>query len=440
MDATTQKTDLSRLIDSRPLSGLQIRVIILCGLVVLLDGYDIQTMSLAVPSLAPEWGLHRSAFGWALSAALIGMMGGAMILGPLGDRWGRRPVLIAMMLVLGVSSLLTGLATSVTELVIWRLLTGLALGASLPNATALTSEYVPARRRAALVILMYCNVAIGAFIAGFVAPPIIGAFGWRAIFYVGGIIPLIIAVLLWTGAPESVKLLFARNPQDPRIRRILARLVPDVDAGTVQAHAPGADTRSHSVLELLSKEFRARTTLLWCVYILNSFVLFLLVTWLPALLQSAGWEPAQALRGSVMIQAGGVMGGLLLSSFVDRGKTVPGMVSAYIITAVCLGLFLVIPADGGGWWLLLLVIGGGISGSQFALTALAAAFYPPVIRAAGVGWGLGVARIGAILAPLAGAQMAAHELSTTLTLSLLIVPVLICSLSVLLLPKVWRPS
>jgi AAHS family 4-hydroxybenzoate transporter-like MFS transporter len=392
-----------------------------------------------VPSLAPEWGLHRSAFGWALSAALIGMMGGAMILGPLGDRWGRRPVLIAMMLVLGVSSILTGLATTVTELVIWRLLTGLALGASLPNATALTSEYVPTHRRAALVILMYCNVAIGAFIAGFVAPPIIEAFGWRMIFYVGGVIPLVIAVLLWVGAPESVKLLFARNPQDPRIRKILARLLPDIDPGTVEPHI-GEKVRSQSVLELLSPEFRARTSLLWCVYILNSFVLFLLITWLPALLQGAGWEPAQALRGSVMIQAGGVMGGLVLSSFVDRGKTVPAMVCAYAITAVCLGLFLVIPADSGGWWVLLLVIGGGTSGSQFALIALSTAFYPPAIRAAGVGWALGVARIGAITAPLAGARMAFYEFTTVQTLTLLVVPVLVCSVSVLLLPKVWRPS
>jgi MFS transporter, AAHS family, 4-hydroxybenzoate transporter len=422
--------DVRQLIDERPLGSLHRSIIVLCGLVVLLDGYDIQTMALAVPSLSAQWGILPSRFGLALSASLIGLMVGAGLLAPLGDKYGRRPLLIGGMALLGVASLGTILSTAPAHLVFWRFLTGLGLGASIPNGTALTSEYMPARRRAALVTLMFCNMAVGAFVAGFTAPAIIETWGWRGIFVVGGILPLAVSLILYFFAPESVRFLLARDPDDSRIRRILLRIAPDANAMFVRSEIQTAER--HSVLALFVREYRLRTLLIWCAFILNLFVLYTLISWIPTLLRSAGWAAANASRGVGIINAGGVVAGLLISAFVDRNRTLPAMLVAYIGVAVSLALFMILPS-GAIWWLLLAVIGGGTSGAQMTLNALAAGIYPPVIRATGVGWATSTGRVGAALAPLVAAAVVGRQVAPLSVLGLLIIPVLACALCVGLL-------
>jgi AAHS family 4-hydroxybenzoate transporter-like MFS transporter len=427
--------DVRQLIDERPLAPLQKLIIVLCGLVVLLDGYDIQTMALAVPSLATQWGILPSKFGLALSASLIGLMVGAGLLAPLGDKYGRRPLLIGGMALLGVASLGTIFSTIPAHLVFWRFVTGLGLGASMPNGTALTSEYMPARRRAALVTLMFCNMAVGAFVAGFTAPAIIETWGWRGIFVVGGVLPLLVSLVLFVSAPESVRFLLARDPDDPRIRKILLRIAPDANAAFVRSEAQTAER--HSVLALFAREYRLRTLLIWCAFILNLFVLYTLISWIPTLLRGAGWAAANASRGVGIINAGGVVAGLLISALVDRNRTQPAMLVAYIGVAVSLALFMILPS-GAIWWLLLAVIGGGTSGAQMTLNSLAAEIYPPVIRATGVGWATSIGRVGAALAPLVAAAVVGRQVAPLSVLGLLIIPVLACALSVVLLLAAMR--
>jgi AAHS family 4-hydroxybenzoate transporter-like MFS transporter len=429
--------DVRQLIDERPLAPLQKLIIVLCGLVVLLDGYDIQTMALAVPSLAMQWGIQPAKFGLALSASLIGLMVGAGALAPLGDKYGRRPLLIGGMALLGVASLGTIFSTMPAHLVLWRFATGLGLGASIPNGTALTSEYMPARRRAALVTLMFCNMAVGAFVAGFTAPAIIESWGWRGIFAVGGVLPLVVSIVLYLFAPESVRFLLARDPDDSRIRRILLRIAPGANVAFVRSEAQTADR--HSVLALFASEYRLRTALIWCAFILNLFVLYTLISWIPTLLRGAGWAAANASRGVGIINAGGVVAGLLISAFVDRNKTLPAMLLAYIGVAAALALFMFLP-NGAVWWVLLAVIGGGTSGAQMTLNSLAAGIYPPVIRATGVGWATSVGRVGAALAPLVAAVVVGRQVAPLSVLGLLIIPVLACALSVGLLLAAMRAS
>jgi AAHS family 4-hydroxybenzoate transporter-like MFS transporter len=422
--------DVRQLIDERPLAPLQKWIIVLCGLVVLLDGYDIQTMALAVPSLATQWGLMPSKFGLALSASLIGLMVGAGLLAPLGDRYGRRPLLIGGMALLGVASLGTTLSSLPEHLVFWRFITGLGLGASIPNGTALTSEYMPARRRAALVTLMFCNMAVGAFIAGFTAPAIIETWGWRGIFLVGGVLPLVVSLVLLVFAPESVRFLLARNPDDPRIAKVLLRIAPDANVKFVRSETQTVER--HSILVLFAREYRMRTVLIWCAFILNLFVLYTLVSWIPTLLRGAGWAAANASRGVGMINGGGVVAGLLISAFVDRNRTLPAMLAAYFGVAVSLALFMYLPS-GAIWWVLLAVIGGGTSGAQMTLNSLAAAIYPPVIRATGVGWATSIGRVGAALAPLVAAAVVGQQVAPLSVLGFLA-----CALSVILLLAAMR--
>lgn len=427
---------MGTLFDERRLSALQIRVTVLCALTVLLDGFDIQVMALAVPALSAEWAADASKFGLALAGTLIGMAFGSLVVAPLGDRHGRRPLLIASLALVGIATLGTSTSTQVEHLVLWRVLTGVGLGASLPNATALTSEYLPARRRAALVTLMYCNAAVGGILAGFVAPLLIEAFGWRSIFVVGGSLPLLLAAVLMIAAPESLRFLLERKPGDPRIARLMGTVAPHVDAHTLP---PAAQVVQRASLRtLLSSTYLPRTLLLWCVYCLNLFTLFLIISWLPTLLRDAGWPSGDALRGAVVPHMGGIGAGLLLAWLIDRGRTVPSMVSAYVITAVAFGGFTIIASSSAGWWLLLLALGAGTSGTQYALTALAAAFYPTAIRATGIGWSFGVGRIGAILGPLVGGALLKLEVGPVEMLLLLAIPMLVCAGTVLLLPRALK--
>ena len=432
------KIEISQLIDQRKLSSLQVIVMVLSALVVWLDGYHIQTMALVVSSVASQWSINSADFKLVLASALMGIAVGGVFIGPLGDRFGRRILLITSMAVVGIASIGTGYATSMTQLFIWRFLTGLGLGASLTNATALTSDYVPFRRRAALVTLMFSGVPIGAFTSGFVAPPIIQAFGWEGMFTIGGAVPLVLCVILAAAMPESVKLLLGRRPDDPRIQRILARLAPEIDAKNVYARK--SEIRRQSVSELLREPYRKGTLLLWAVFILNMFILYLLVNWLPTLLRTQGWSTSHASQGTAMIQAGGVFGGVYLSWCVDKGKTVKGMISAYLVTAVAFGLFAALPSSGLSWWVLLFVVGSGISGNQFALNALSATFYPPLIRATGIGWAASVGRIGAILSPIIGGWILQMHVAPFAVLGGLVVPVLMCIAVVLMFRNIFQPK
>ena len=435
---TDEKIEISQLIDERPLSPLQILVMILSFLVVWLDGYHIQSMALVVPTLSTEWHVMKTDFDWVVSSALIGILLGSAFIASLGDRWGRRKILILSMVIIGGSSIGTGFSTQMIHLIIWRFLTGLGLGASIANATALTSDYVPSKRRAALVTVMFSGVSIGAFISGFIADPIISHFHWQGLFTIGGVVPLLMAIVLALILPESLKLLLARTPEDRRIAKILARLAPDVDARNV--YAKKQDVQRQSALELLSKPYVKGTLLLWFVFFVNMFILYLLVSWLPTLLSTQGWSASAARRGAVMIQAGGVMGGLILSYYVDKAKTVVATITAYVLCAAAFGLFAVLPSSGVSWWLLLLVVGGGISGGQFVINALAAGFYPTIIRSTGVGWAFSIGRIGAVLSGFAGALILKMHVAPFAVLGLLVIPVLMCISGVLMFRNVFHPA
>jgi AAHS family 4-hydroxybenzoate transporter-like MFS transporter len=434
---SSAKIEIGQLIDERKLSSLQILVMVMSALVVWLDGYHIQSMALVVPMIAKEWSLKPSDFQWVLDSALIGIALGSAFIANMGDRFGRRKVLIISMAVIGISSIATGYANGRTGLILWRFLTGLGLGASIPNAIALTTDYVPSKRKAALVTLMFTGMSIGALTAGLAGPDMVKHFLWRGMFTLAGVLPLVMSLLLITTIPESLRLLLARNPDDRRIPKILAKLAPDVDAREVYARKQ--EVQRQSVIELLNPTYRKGTLLLWFVFFFNMFILYLLVTWLPTLLTAQGWSSRMAMYGTGIIQAGGVAGGLVLSRYVDKGKTVVATVTAYLITAVAFGLFAQLPSHGPSWWILLVVVGSGISGGQFVLNALGATYYPPVIRSTGVGWVFSIGRIGAIISPFAGAWIQSL-VAPSAVLTLLIIPVALCVVGVLMFRDVFQPA
>ena len=432
--ATTQT--LEQVINDRPLSALQIRVIVLCSLVVLIDGYDLQAMALAVPTLSELWRLNPASFGWALASSMVGMALGSVLLAPLGDRWGRKPVIIGGLILMGASSLAVMYSTAPMHLAFWRCWVGIGLGICHGNATALTAEYAPLRRRAMLMTLMGCNVAFGALLAGLVAPWLIHRYGWQGVFFAGGALPIVLALVLLMGVPESLQIMLARRRSG--LANVLKRMAPDVDPQ--QLVAVSKTVAINSVFALLQPPLRERTLRLWLIYGFNAFLLYLLISWLPVFLGGAGWSRPDALRGILMLQLGGIAGALLLSWLVDRGKAIMALIIGYLVSAATALLFLMLPATGPAWPVLIVVLGGGVSGSMFALMAIGAIFYPPTIRATGFSWTAAVARIGAVLGPLAGGWVLAAGIESTKIIALLAIPAVLSAVIALALKRVVREA
>ena len=392
-------TTLASDIDGRPLSALQIRVFLLCAAVVLLDGYDLQAMALAVPTLAEQWHLAPSTFGVTLSASLLGLGLGSAFIAPLGDRLGRRPLLLGGLTIILLTSLGATTATAPWQLALWRLLVGLGLGVCQSNASALTAEYAPRARRATIMTLMGVCVSLGAVLAGATAPQVLAAAGWRGLFLVGAALPLVVLLAAALGMPESPAI---------AVRR--------ADGGTLRA--------------LLRAPYRERTLRLWFVYGLSAMLLYFLISWLPVFLTSAGWSRAQAPHGIALLQFGGILGSLVQSWLVDRRRVITALVGGYSVTLITALLFAV-PGTAPAWPVLLVLMGSGVAGVLMSIIALGAIFYPPEIRVTGFGWAGAVTRIGAVVGPLAGGWIIAAGIAPRLILGLVAVPSLLCIIGTL---------
>ena len=432
MTAAAGRT-VDQVIDDSKLSSFQVLALVQCAAILFLDGFDIQTMSLAVPAIAAEWGLERNAFSGALSASLFGILVASFLIGPIGDYLGRKPLALGALLLVAVSTFAAPFSTDLGQLTMWRFLTGLGLGAGMPNAYALATEIAPSRIRSPVLVAMASTVAAGALTAGFIAPWLMSESDWRMVFYVGGALPLIACAVLAFALPESPRLLAARKWEDPRIGRFLARIHP----GQVVSIVPGAagPAPKAPVVALFSRQFLFATLLLWASYTLVSFVLYLLISWLPSLLTGAGWSQADALRGSVLIQLGGIIGGVAYAFYVTRGKPHYALVAAMGLAVLSISLFWVTPPTFLMWSLILVALGAGVSGALFALIAVAGGAYPAAMRATGLSYMVGVSRFAAAISPLVGGVLLSMGYETIAVLSLLIVPIALAALAALLLPR-----
>ena len=422
--------DIRQFIDERPVGRYQVLVAAMCAVIVFVDGFDAQAMGYVAPALSAALDIPRGVLGSVISSGLVGMMVGALASGPAADRVGRKPVLVASALIFGVGSLITSTAQSVEALMAFRVLTGLGLGGAMPNAIALTSEYMPRGRRATAVATMMCGFSLGAAVGGFVTAAIIPRFGWQSVFVVGGVVPILIAAAAVVVLPDSIRFLIVRGRDEARARRYLTRIAPGV--ALPRELSPGGDEH-HSgtlVVKQLFTDGRAiPTVLIWVVYFMNLLNLYFLNSWLPTIISDAGIPVSTAIRLTSLFQVGGIGGALVLGRVLDRRFSFLVLTACYGWAALCV---LLIGQAGASIPLLALTItcaGLGIIGGQNASHALSSEFYPTRMRATGVGWALGIGRIGSIVGPILGGQLLALGTGTRQVFWAAAVPAIIASIA-----------
>jgi AAHS family 4-hydroxybenzoate transporter-like MFS transporter len=390
-------------IDARGFGRYQLLVTAMCALVVFLDGFDTQAIGYVAPAIVKTMGIARPALAPVFAASLVGLMFGALIGGPLSDRFGRRPVLLSGMCLFGLLSLATATADSVQSLLVLRLLTGLGLGCVMPNAIALTSEFAPERLRSTAVMVMFCGFSLGAALGGLAAAGLIRTWGWQSVFVVGGVLPIAATLLLAKALPESVRFLVMRGGREDAVRRTLARIDPGFVVGPkTRFIADGQHAQRFPVGQLFAGRRALLTCLLWVVFFMSLMDLYFLSNWLPTVINDAGIPVGQAAVITAMLQVGGTVGTLALGRVFDKVAPFKALAAIYFLAAV-----FVVAVGMSAHSIPLLVasiFGAGfcVVGGQIGANALAAKSYPTEIRGTGVGWSLGIGRIGSIVGPVAG--------------------------------------
>jgi len=404
--------DIVDFVDRHPVGGFQIAVLLTCAAVLFLDGFDTQAIGYVAPALAKEWGLSKAALGPVFSAGLFGLMIGALLFGPLADRVGRKAIIIFSTLAFGLGALATAFVHDAGALLAIRFLTGLGLGGAMPNAIATTSEFSPKRRRATMVMIMFCGFSIGAALGGFLAADLIPRFGWRSVFIVGGVAPLIMLPVLALRLPESVRFLALKGDAPGRVAELLRKISPKT------AFAPDAQFVVHEsplsgipVAHLFREGRTLITLLLWVAFFMGLLDIYFLANWLPTVLNDLGASVSEAVMIGSMLQIGGVVGTFALGSVVDR-FSFRALGLTYFV-----GVFAIAAIGQLGHSATLVTIaifaaGFCIIGGQIAANGLTAGYYPTAVRATGVGWALGMGRIGSIVGPLVGGILLSAKWST----------------------------
>ncbi|MEB7555098.1 MFS transporter [Kluyvera cryocrescens] len=406
----TQRLDVRELINTNPLSRYQKLVIFLGFCVIALDGFDIAIMGFIAPTLKQEWGVSNHELGFVISTALIGLALGALFSGPLADWLGRKKIIINSVFFFGFWTIATAFSQNIEQMIFFRFMTGLGLGAAMPNMSTLVSEYAPERQRSFIITVIFCGFTFGAAIGGFAASWLIPQFGWHSLMALGGILPLLFAPLLIWKLPESARFLVIKQAPVARIHAILQRFYPGQVSENVSFILPQQPINSSAMRIVLSRDYLFGSLMLWLVYFMGLFLVYILGSWLPTLVKEIGLTVSQAAIMTALYQAGGTVGSLFAGWLMDKINPHRAL---GIIFAVG-GLFTMAIGYAGVNFPLLcslaFVSGACLNGANTGMNALSARFYPTQARATGSSWMHGVGRIGAILSAFAGAEMLAMGL------------------------------
>jgi MFS transporter, AAHS family, 4-hydroxybenzoate transporter len=433
--------NISRLVDAARLRPFHLWLAFWCLLAMMADGFDLLNASIAGPALIKDWGINRAALGPVFSASLAGFFVGAPFFGYLGDRYGRRLAIISALFFIGVTTFACAFATDLQELLWLRFLSGLGLGGVLPNVIALSAEFTPKRFRATMLVVIAMGISLGGAVPGFVGLTLMPHYGWPVIFIVGGVIPFVVGLCMLFVIPDSIKFMVLRGGRDEAVTRLIHKFDPDltVAPGTRFVLDPdegSAKTRG-SPAGLFRDGWAPVTVLVWLIFVLNLMANNLMNAWLPMIVQTGGHSAAQGSFAGSLYQLGGTAGGLCMGLLIDRF----GLKVLAIMFAVGVPVLVFAGTPGLSDTVLLTMAffsGAAIVGMQNGLNAGAGLIYPTALRANGVGYALGIGRIGSVAGPLIGSLLTKLGLSASAFFYVTAIGPLLCAGCCVLLLNLLR--
>ena len=422
--------NISRLVDTTRLRPFHLWLTSWCLLAMMADGFDLLNASIAGPALIKEWGISRASLGPVFSASLVGFLVGAPFFGYLGDRFGRRVAIIFSLIFVGVTTLACAWATNLQELLWLRFLSGLGLGGVLPNVIALNAEFAPKRLRATVLVVMSTGITLGAAVPGIVGVTLMPTYGWPVIFILGGIVPLVVGLCLIFAIPDSIKFMVLRGGRDEAVARLARKLDPalTIEPGTrffLDKEDGSAKTRG-SPVALFRHGWAQVTLLVWLIFVLNLMANNLMNAWLPMIVESSGHSAAQGAYAGSLYQLGGAIGGLCIGILIDRF----GLKVLVAVFSLAVPVLAFTGTPGLSDFLLLAMAffsGCVVTGMQSALNAGAGLIYPTALRANGVGYALGVGRVGSISGPLIGSLLTRLEMPPAMFFYVTAIGPLLCA-------------
>jgi benzoate transport len=393
-----QQADFINAINRGKMRPMQIGVIAVCWFINMLDGFDVLAIAYTAPSITEELQLAPSVLGIVLSAGLVGMALGAIFIAPLADHLGRRTIILCCLVITGVAMLATAMISSVGLLVSARIVTGLGVGGLLASLNTMVAEYSPDHRRSFAISFLQSGYPIGALAGGLIAAPLIPAFGWQVVFIIGGLSTLAMVAIVLVFLPESLHFLIDGRPKHAlqKINRILSRL-----GRSVITELPGIreDRRQPGTREIFSTTLRANTLFLWLSFFMSMLTLYFLLLWTPQIIVNAGLSKEHGILAGATLNAGGLIGMLLLGYFSEGLGLHRLIIGFFLIAAITMVAFALVDASPMVLLLFAFILGFFTIGGMIGLYSVAAELYPTTLRNTGLGWGIGVGRLGAILGP-----------------------------------------
>jgi len=436
--------DTDAVINRSRISGFQIMVGVLGALILFADGFNTQVIGYVAPQIAKNWHISRDVLGWILAADKVGLLIGYLFVAPLSGYFGHKRVAIGCIVLFGLLAWLTTLSNSSGELFVLRLLTGVGLGGALPSGVALTGEYFPLARRSTSITFIYCGLSFGQLSAGEISNAVLQPFGWQAALWAGGGLALLLAAILAVVMPESLEYLVNRSGRPEHAARILNRIDPKlVIAKETRLVAGERDGAKLTLWQLLPQLFQAKRTfgtiVIWIALGMNLTVNTSLQVWLTKILSDAGFAQHIAIIATEASFAAGIVGAFIIGPLMDRFGPYRVMSWLFVVG----GLFSLFLGLSLSWTAAALIamasFGSGFctSGVQKAGNALSVYFYPTALRSTGLGWGLGIGRIGAIIGPLAVGYLLTSGWPAAAIFAALAVPMAIGAISITAMGRVY---
>ncbi|MCC0017630.1 MAG: MFS transporter [Rhodobiaceae bacterium] len=430
---SAQAFNVEEFINARGLSVYQWMIFLACFLLIAVDTYDIVAIGFAAPVIREDWGINASALGPVMSLSLVGMAIGALLGGPLTDQTSPKTVMVGATFFFGICVLATAAASSVMQLAILRLLTGIGIGAAIPNAPMLVYEFSPSKRSSFLVNLMGSGGAFGSVLCGLIAAFVIPRFGWQSLFIVGGALPIALALACLFLLPEPIRYMVQKGDQRDRIASVLRRIDPATMISEKQFVVSEAqsDSESRGVSVILSKHYALGTVMIWITYVCSMIIYYLLMSWLPSLIRDSGASISHSSLVTTLFTVGGIVGGIFCGFLMDRVEKNAVLALAFVLGGVAIVVMGQVIGNLIALSVAITVSGLTFYGAISSMAALASAYYPTNGRATGLAWMYGVGRFGGILGPFVGGMLLERGSGATFILTFLLIPTLIAAAALL---------